>query len=197
MPDLSRGLLTVLACVVLASCGTPRPRRAEYKDGWWSQRVGEGGRALLVSYRAGALGSDWKPNRDYTADFSFYNLRLGATIYGDTSCGRRYEDAPLTVLINHLVLGFTDVQTVSQTERELASRGAMERIAHGRLDGAPISLGLTVVRKGPCVFDLVLIAPPTGFEESLIDYRTFVDGFEARVRREGDVRRAGSRRAAR
>ena len=147
-----------------------------------------------MSYRAGALEAPWTPARDFTADFSFYNSGIGATIYGDTSCGKRYEDAPLTVLINHLVLGFTDVATVSQQERELAARGAMERVATGSLDGVTVSLALTVLRKGPCVFDLVLISPPDGFESSLTDYRAFVDGFEARVRRDSNTRRARTRR---
>ena len=57
-----------------------------------------------------------------------------------------------------------------------------------------VSLALTVLRKGPCVFDLVLISPPDGFDSSLTDYRAFVDGFEARVLRDSDSRRARARR---
>jgi len=192
LTPLTVGLLAVAALAAGCAAGGAS-NRAEYRDGWWSRAVGEGDRKLLVSYRGGEVTSDWETARDHAADFSFYNPRLGATIYGDTSCGKRYEDAPLTVLINHQVMGFTGVETVSQTEQELAARGALERIATGRLDGVPVSLGLTVIRKGPCVFDLVLISPPAGFERGLADYRAFVSGFEARVRRESDMRRARPR----
>ncbi len=192
--SLTRLTLGLVAAAFAFACGGPQTSaRAEYRDGWWSRAVGEGDRKLLVSYRGGDMTSEWATARDHAADFSFYNPRLGATIYGDTSCGKRYEDAPLTVLINHQVMGFTDVETVSQTDQELSARGALERIATGRLDGVAVSLGLTVIRKGPCVFDLVLIAPAAGFDEGLADYRAFVSGFEARVRRESELRRARSR----
>ena len=110
-PALLLVLAALLTLSVSACAAGSSNRRAEHNDGWWSRTVGEGARKLLVRYRAGALEAPWTPARDFTADFSFYNSALGATIYGDTSCGKRYEDAPLTVLINHLVLGFTDVAT--------------------------------------------------------------------------------------
>ncbi len=192
MPN--RITITLLTLLFMGGCaGTPASSRAELKDGWWHRAVGEGDRKLIVSYRAGDVAGGWSVNRDHSADFSFYNARLGATIYGDTSCGKRYEDAPLTVLINHQVMGFQGVQTVSQTAQDLSARGALERIATGELDGVPVSLGLTVIRKGPCVFDMVLISPPADFEAGLVDYRAFVAGFEARVSRESDLRKARPR----
>ena len=111
---------------------------------------------------------------------AFYNQRYGATIYTDTSCGKKYKDAPLTILSNHLTMGFEDVEVTDQSTGMLSDRASLERIATGNLDGVPVRLASTVVKKGPCVFDLVLVSNPGQFEAALADYRVVRDGFDAR-----------------
>ena len=97
--------------------------------------------------------------------------------------GKKYDDSPLTVLSNHLTMGFEDVEQVDQSAGELSGRGSLERISKANLDGVPVMLATTVVKKDICVFDLILIARPDSFEAALADYRSLRDGFEARFER--------------
>jgi len=183
-----RALLTAAAVALLAAplAGCATARSAGWVGSWWVQSVsirhpdGSTG-AQEVRYRAGDLGSGWEDGPAPPGDFAFYNPSLGATVYADTSCGRKYDDAPLHVLSNHLTMGFEDVERRSQTELELSGRAGLERLSAARLDGVPVSLATTVIKKGPCVFDLVLVSTQDGFERSLEDYRRFRDGFDAEV----------------
>ncbi len=43
-----------------------------------------------------------------------------------------------------------------------------------------MTLGLTVLKKGPCVFDLVYVGHPDHRDAGLEAFRTFRDGFQAR-----------------
>ena len=174
----------LLAPPALSGCATAR---AGWVGDWWVQTVEmkgpAGDYAMEVRYRAGPTGSDWAEGPAPPGDFSFYNKRLGATIYADSSCGKKYQDAPLTVLSNHLTMGFDDVEPGAETVLRLSDRAGLERLSTGRLDGVGVTLASSVVKKGPCVFDLVLVASPDGFEQALDDYRRFRDGFDAEVRR--------------
>ena len=77
-------------------------------------------------------------------------------------------------------MGFQDVEVIEQSDGMLSDRASLERIASGNLDGVLVRLASTVVKKGPCVFDLVLVSNPAQFEAALADYRALRDGFDAR-----------------
>ncbi len=175
------GLLVVLA-VPVTGCKTTGSS-GRWSNGWWVRPVHvegpESKHIVGLRYRAGDLGRGWSEASAPPGDFAYYNSSLGATVYADTSCGKRYDDAPLTVLSNHLTMGFEDVEIVAQTELELSGRAALERIATGGLDGVDVGLASSVVKKGPCVFDLILVSAPSSFEAALRDYRRFRDGFDA------------------
>ncbi|MCP4868780.1 MAG: hypothetical protein GY898_08680 [Proteobacteria bacterium] len=178
-----RRFLPLLILVLATGCATSRGGGA-WSNGWWVQTIpieGPDGanHTMVMRYRGADMADGWAPASAPPGDFAYYNERLGATVYADTSCGKRFDDAPLTVLSNHLTMGFQDVRIEEETTLTLGGRDGLERISSAALDGVPIGLASTVIKKGPCVFDLVLIAPPTAFEQSLRDYRDFRDGFDA------------------
>lgn len=182
MRELGAALL--IAAVMLAGCATARG--GSWVGSWWVQSVevkhAQGSPSVIeVRYRAGDLGSGWQEGSAPPGDFAFYSASLGATIYADTSCGRKYPDAPLHTLSNHLTMGFEDVERLEQTELTLADRAALERLSAAKLDGVPVRLATSVIKKGPCVFDLVLVSSPGSFDRALEDYRRFRDGFDAEV----------------
>jgi len=174
----------VAALGLLPGCQTAR---GGWVGDWWVQTVRlrgpAGGYEMEVRYRVGGTDGEWEEGPAPPGDFSFYNRRLGATIYADTSCGSKYQDAPLVILSNHLTMGFDDVELGRETELQLSDRAGLERLATGSLDGVGVALATTVLKKGPCVFDMVLVSAPDGFEEALEDYRHFRDGFHAETRR--------------
>jgi hypothetical protein len=177
--------LLALLLVVLGTSGCATGRSTGgWSDGWWVQQIPieapDGANyTLVLRYRGADLADGWAPASAPPGDFAWYNEDLGATVYADTSCGRRFDDAPLTVLSNHLTMGFDNVEIQQETELFLAGRAGLERISRASLDGIPIALVSTVIKKGPCVFDLILICPPDRFERSLSEYRDFRDGFDA------------------
>ena len=175
----------IIAAVAMASCATAP--RGQWVEGWFVQDLRvegpTGTERYQVAYRAGKLRGSWEPAAAPPGDFAFYSGSLGATIYADSSCGKRYEDAPLTVLINHLLFGFSELETESQEEVVLSGRAGLERISTGRMDGVQVQVDLTVIKKGPGVFDLALIASPEQFLAARTDYESFRDAFAAEIRR--------------
>lgn len=179
-----RLLLAALAFLAVAGCAATS---AQWSDGWFVRSVtlpvDGADQKAIVRWKAGLPRSGWEDARDRAADFSFWNRDLGATLYGDTTCGERYDDAPLTVLANHLFFGFVDLKTERHEEFDLGGRSALRKVATGTLDGQPVRIGATVVKKGPCIFDLVLVAPPDAFASAEPAWSAFVDGFDARIDR--------------
>jgi hypothetical protein len=177
--------LATTALLLLASgCATTN---GSFKAGWFTRTIhleGPAGRSSqTLRYRTGPAQAGWGIGPAPPGDFAYYNASLGATVYADSSCGKKYDDSPLTVLSNHLTMGFEDVEQVDQSAGELSGRGSLERISKANLDGVPVMLATTVVKKDICVFDLILIARPDSFEAALADYRSLRDGFEARFER--------------
>jgi hypothetical protein len=178
-----RRLLPLLILALLAGCATSRGG-GSWSGGWWVQNIpieGPDGanHTMVMRYRGADLPEGWAPASAPPGDFAYYNERLGATVYADTSCGKRFDDASLIVLSNHLTMGFGDVDVQTETTLTLGGRDGLERVSTASLDGVPVGLASTVIKKGPCVFDLMLIATPAEFEQSLRDYRDFRDGFDA------------------
>jgi len=177
---LKRALLSasvIGVSLAMLSCATTRGRWA---DGWYTEQLhlkgAEDSEEIELRYQPGGLGASWQESPSPTGDIAFYSQEIGATIYADSSCAARYEDAPLQVLLNHLLFGFTEVELSDQRERELAGRAALTRSASAQLDGVPVEVAATVTKNGPCVFDLVFIGPPGSLDTGESHYESFLSG---------------------
>ena len=187
----TRSLSALLAAAAAAAAlfvllGCPA-KRGHWSDGWYSEEIkleGPAGQQTLdLRYHLGELAAPWQRGASPHGDISYFHPTLGATIYSDSSCGTRYEDAPLVVLLNHLLFGFTEVKTLREEESSLASRAALLRVATARLDGVPVQVAATVTKNGPCVFDLVYLSPPHSFAAGLDAYAAFADGLSVEYSR--------------
>ena len=127
-------------------------------------------------YRADGLPTDWNLGSHPGADVSFVRRDLGATIYVDNSC-TRYRDATLHTLANHLFFGFDDVEVLQQDILEIDGREALRRVASARLDGVLVRLGVTVIKKNNCIFDLVLVSSDDSFDAAFEDYLVLLENF--------------------
>ncbi len=155
----------LLALATLAGCSH---RRGNFADGRYSD--GE------TVYVVGELPSPWMQASRQPADVAYARLDVGASIYVDNSC-RRYKDATLHILANHLFFGFDDIEVQSQELMEIDGREALRRTVSARLDGVAVVLGVTVIKKNNCIFDLVLVSPRDAFEDTYEEYVEFVDAF--------------------
>lgn len=183
---MSRGTpshLLLALLLLLGGCATTQGSR-QTADGWMVRVIRAGASDTKVTWITGTPGTPWERDSAKTADIAWSNAGLAATIYGDSTCGSKYDDVPLTVLVNHLTFGFEGLTTESQTDLDLAERGALRRIFTARLDGRPVKLASTVVKKGPCIFDLVYItAKPDRFDDGWAAYESVVEGLAIRVDR--------------
>jgi len=127
-------------------------------------------------YSVGDLPVGWLPGSASAADMAFVHHERGATIYIDNSC-KRYRDASLNVLANHLFFGFEDVEVLRQDIRAVDRREALIRVAEARLDGVLVHLGIAVLKRDACIFDAVLVAPKDNFDPAFTDFEAMLDGF--------------------
>jgi len=155
----------VLTLTALAGCA----RGGRYTEGRFVSRD--------LVYRADGLPDAWDIGAHPGADVSFVRRDLGATIYVDNSC-TRYRDASLHTLANHLFFGFEDVEVLQQDILQLDGREALRRVAEARLDGVLVRLGITVLKKNNCIFDLVLISEHGSFDAAFADYLELLESFQ-------------------
>ena len=167
-PALSwlRGLTLVLCALALGGCLSREARQAKRMEG---------------NFDLGQPGSGWLPVSPGGADKAFRNKDLGAVIYADSNCGVRYEDAPLPKLAMNLTFGVSATEPTQTSTWTLDGRDAYTARTVGALDGVPVAMGVTVLKKDFCVYDLVLIAPPGApFDAAWPAFDAVAQGFRTR-----------------
>jgi hypothetical protein len=133
---------------------------------------------LEGNYTLGDPGSSWRVVKSGGADFAYQDKGNAAVIYADSNCGSRFEDSRLDDLAQHLSFGVRLGEPEDERSFELDGRSAYSMRAQGELDGVPIELATTVLKKDMCVYDIVLIAPRgERFEAAHSGYLSVVSGF--------------------
>ncbi|MBI5525640.1 MAG: hypothetical protein HY897_04845 [Deltaproteobacteria bacterium] len=132
-----------------------------------------------VSYRTGVPGPEWRVAKVGDNDAALFNPRTLSTIAANGACGVR-GDAPLRVLLNHLLFGFSDRKVVSEEIVTLDGREALKAVMTARLDGIPRRFLVYIVKKDWCVYDLQYQAPESAFDAGLPAFETFVGGFKTK-----------------
>ena len=154
-------VILTLALVLCSSCFL-RARRAARLEGRY---------AIEVS----AYG--WHTVNPGGADRAWRNDAVSATLYTDSNCGMRFQDLPLERLLHHQLAGLKDSVLLSEDWGQLDGRESLTVRYQGMMDGVPTGLGLTVLKKGQCVYDFVLVGPPVQMEVSWPDYRSMLATF--------------------
>jgi hypothetical protein len=153
---LALGLL-----VVWAGCAAPR---ADLRTG------------------ADALSASW--TRISAADTSVaLHHTSGGTIAASVACDAVDEDAPLDVLVNHVLMQIEKPIERGRHETVLDGRGALRARVGARLDGVPVEIELIVLKKDGCVVDAQLIAGAGSVEARRADFDRFVAGLSVSRRR--------------
>ncbi len=132
--------------------------------------------ATATTYAVGQLPDTWKRVEGFGGDVGFIDKDTGAVVLANASCDE-YEDASLSVLTKHLLIGFTARETLSAKELTLDGREALETTLAAELDGVPVKMTLVVLKKNHCVYDMSLIAPVDLFDGKATDFAAFVQGF--------------------
>jgi hypothetical protein len=159
-------LLVVLLPGAVAACG--------HGDSFEGGVLHKGDLAIHV----GPVPAQWHRVRIDGADLAYRDEgREGSTMF-DVRCGRG-SDAPLTVLTEHLIMGTTARDFVSQETLPLDEREALHTLMRAKLDGVPMQYDIYVMKKDGCVYDLVYVAPPARFTAGAADFERFALGLRA------------------
>jgi hypothetical protein len=133
---------------------------------------------LEGKYTFVAPGTGWHAVEPGGADHAWYNPDLAGSIYMDSNCGPRYSESRTEDLATELIAGLRGVTTTKDEPRELAGREGVLRVHEGKLDGVPVRLGLAVVNRGACTYDVTFIAPPDRFDSGWDAYEKVLAGLD-------------------
>jgi hypothetical protein len=132
-----------------------------------------------LSVQVGPLPPSWRRIDVEGADLAFRDeAHAGSTLF-DVRCGRRDDDAPLSVLTQHLLMGTTDREIDAQETIPFDGREAMHTLLRAKLDGVPMQYDLYVMKKDGCIYDIVYVAAPSRFAEGAQDFERFTRGVHA------------------
>lgn len=134
-----------------------------------------------AAYRVGALPSPWRKVGIGDVQLAFHHDRGGAIAAGG-HCAQR-DDAPLDVLVNHLVMGLSQRREISREPLVLDGRHALRAQLTGALDGVTVAMELVVLNKDGCTYDLQLVSDPAVFAARRQDFAGFLQGFAHLPRR--------------
>jgi hypothetical protein len=130
----------------------------------------------------GPVPDGWRPLRIAGADLAFRDpAREGSALF-DVHCDRRDDDAPLSALTGHLIMGTTEREIELEETVPFDGREALHTRMRAKLDGVPMQYDIYVMKKDGCVYDLVYVAPPARFAEGAADFERFALGLHARGR---------------
>jgi len=157
-------LLPVLVALALAACA----HSETFEQG--TLRKGE------LSVQLGPLPAGWRRVLVEGADLAFRDDDHDGSVLFDVRCGHADDDAPLSILTEHLIMGTTERDFESQEIMPFDGREAMRTRLRAKLDGVPMQYEIYVMKKDGCVYDLVYVAPPDRFEDGTADFERFAGG---------------------
>ncbi|MGO9834364.1 MAG: hypothetical protein ACLP1X_09130 [Polyangiaceae bacterium] len=129
-----------------------------------------------VRIHVGPVPPTWRRIQVEGADLAFRDDAKEGSALFDVRCGRRDDDAPLTALTEHLIMGTTQREFASQEVLPFDRREAMHTLLRANLDGVPMQYDIYVMKKDGCVVDLVYVAPPNRFADGTTDFQRFALG---------------------
>jgi hypothetical protein len=153
-----------VAC--LAGCGHAR----SFDDGIF--------RKGAVAVRVGPVPPGWRRLGVNGADLAFRDEERSGSVLFNVRCGRD-DDAPLSVLTEHLIMGTTEREFDAQDTIPFDRREALHTLLRAKLDGVPMQYDIYVMKRDGCVYDLVYVAPPARFADGAADFEHFAMGLQS------------------
>ena len=129
-----------------------------------------------VAVRIGPVPPGWRRIRVDGADLAFRDDERSGSALFNVRCGQRDDDAPLTVLTDHLIMGTTEREFDAQDTVPFDGREALHTLLRAKLDGVPMQYDIYVMKKDGCLYDLVYVAPPGRFTDGATDFEHFAMG---------------------
>ncbi len=140
---------------------------------------GGGGRSKLEGrYSVEHPGRPWAAVDPGGADRAWWHTENGTTLYTDSNCEQAYVDNSLERLAQAQAAAIDDATLRESTQHRLAGRAALTATFDGQVDGVPVVVTTTVLKKDQCIYDFVMVAPVNGATGVLADYESVVASFQ-------------------
>ena len=135
-------------------------------------------------YRSGPIAfqlpeppSGWRRIEVDAASLAFRDDAHSASVLLNARCTSADDRTPLVALTNHLLIGTTDREYLSQSTVPFDGREALHTRAKAKWDGVPMIVDVFVLSKDGCIYDFVYLGAPNGFEAGAPVFESFVRGF--------------------
>ncbi len=161
------GLLALPALVGLLACGGPPKRSfdgATFREG-------------PVAFSVPRSPEGWRLVDVTSASLAYRDDAHGASILLNARCHRPDEATPLLALTNHLLIGSTAREILTQETIPFDGREALHTKLRAKWDGVPIAFDIFVAKKDGCTYDFVYMGDPTAYDEGARGFESFVGGF--------------------
>lgn len=130
-----------------------------------------------TAFRVPLPPAPWAPISLPEVDVAFRHPERPGTIAVFSAC-EGLERGPLRILARRLFFGLKEREMVAQTPVSVDGAEAMRTVVRGVLEGRPVVVESVVVRRGDCVYDMVLTAPPDSYPSLRADFEGMAAGWE-------------------
>ena len=130
-----------------------------------------------IAFQVGAAPPSWRKVEVSDAALAWRDDAHDASVLVNARCKKPDDGTPLTALTNHLVMGSTEREIVFEKVEPFDGREALHTKMRVKWDGVPIALDMFVMKKDGCVYDLVYMGSPSGFESGAPPFEAFARGF--------------------
>ena len=150
---------------LLAGCGAGRVVDGVYEN-------------AATGFRIPVPPAPWVPASVPDVDVAFRHPSAAATIaaFSDCEAPRR---APLRILARRLFFGLKEREVVGQETLSLDGAEALRTVVRADQGGTPVVVESVVMRRGACVYDLVLAAPPAAYPALRADFERVAAGWKS------------------
>ena len=157
-----------LATAVLAACGGGK------STGSFDGNVYRNG---PIAFQLPDPPAGWRRVQVDDASLAFRDDAHAASVLLNARCLSADDRTPLVALTNHLLIGATEREYISQEAEPFDGREALHTKLKAKWDGVPMLIDVYVLSKDGCVYDFVYFGSPGGFEKGAPAFESFVRGF--------------------
>lgn len=115
-----------------------------------------------------------------SSDLAYQSKSTASIISLNSSCRKSLENSQRTLrqFTDALLLGIRGIEGREERELSIDGAAALETTLQGNMGGRTSRLRTVVIRKGMCVYDLMLIARVDQFGQDLPTFERFVNSFK-------------------
>jgi hypothetical protein len=130
-----------------------------------------------IAFRLGPVPPGWRLVDVHDESVAYRDDAHAASILVNARCTKADEATPLVALTNHLLMGSTEREFLSQEPVPFDGREALRTKVRARWDGVPLAFDIFVLSKDGCVYDFVYMGDPAAYPDGAPGFEAFVRGF--------------------